>query len=176
MQLTLPEARDFPEWAALRKASADYLQPLEPTWEKDEFSADKFRRRVRTQETERLRDQGYAFFIRSDAGALVGGLTIGPVRRGCAQSALLGTWIGKPFAGRGYALIATHRSLIYAFRNLRLHRIEAVCLTSNEPSIRVLEHLGFTREGVAKAYWCINGRWQDHYLFGIRSDEFRGLM
>jgi ribosomal-protein-alanine N-acetyltransferase len=177
MNLTIPQASDYAEWSSLRKASADYLKPFEPPPGADEYSADRFRRRVKSQDVERARDQAYAFFIRNSAGAMVGGLTLGPVRRACIQSALLGTWIGRPYAGRGYAVRATRRAVNYAFGareagGLRLHRVEACCLTTNDASIRGLEHLGFKREGVAKAYWFIDGRWQDHFLYAVNQDEW----
>jgi [ribosomal protein S5]-alanine N-acetyltransferase len=178
VKFTVPRESDYSEWAALRKASADYLKPFEPTPAADEYSADRFRRRVKSQDAERARDQAYAFFIRNSAGQMVGGLTLGPVRRGCIQSALLGTWIGKPYAGRGYAVRATRQAVNYAFGaradgGLRLHRIEACCLTTNEASIRGLEHLGFKREGVAKSYWFIDGRWQDHFLFSVTQEDWK---
>ena len=60
------------------------------------------------------------------------------------------------------------------FGELNLHRIEAACIPSNAPSIRVLEKCGFTREGLARRYLCINGVWQDHLLFGLLHEDFRG--
>ena len=42
------------------------------------------------------------------------------------------------------------------------------------PSIRVLEKCGFSREGLARRYLCINGIWQDHLLFGLLHEDFRG--
>jgi ribosomal-protein-alanine N-acetyltransferase len=38
----------------------------------------------------------------------------------------------------------------------------------------VLEKSGFSREGLARRYLCINGVWQDHLLFGLLSEDFRG--
>ncbi len=60
------------------------------------------------------------------------------------------------------------------FGELNLHRIEAACIPSNTPSIRVLEKCGFSREGLARRYLCINGVWQDHLLFGLLHEDFRG--
>ena len=62
----------------------------------------------------------------------------------------------------------------FAFSSLRLHRIEAACIPTNAPSIRVLEKCGFSREGLARRYLCINGIWQDHLLFGLLHEDFRG--
>jgi len=46
--------------------------------------------------------------------------------------------------------------------------------TRNLGSVRVLEKCGFTREGLARRYLCINGVWQDHLLFGLLHEDFRG--
>ena len=54
----------------------------------------------------------------------------------------------------------------FAFRQLRLHRVEASCLPHNEPSKALLQKLGFEEEGFAKAYLKINGKWEDHLLWG----------
>ena len=61
--------------------------------------------------------------------------------------------------------------LPFAFGTLRLHRVEAACIPTNVPSIRLLERCGFSREGYARQYLCINGIWQDHLLFARLKDE-----
>jgi ribosomal-protein-alanine N-acetyltransferase len=59
----------------------------------------------------------------------------------------------------------------FAFDGLRLHRVEAACLPSNEASRRLLERTGFVHEGYARQYLKIAGKWQDHLLFAkIDSD------
>jgi ribosomal-protein-alanine N-acetyltransferase len=61
----------------------------------------------------------------------------------------------------------------YAFETLRLRRIEAACVPNNVPSTRLLETVGFRREGYARQYLCINGVWQDHLLFALLRDDVR---
>jgi ribosomal-protein-alanine N-acetyltransferase len=59
----------------------------------------------------------------------------------------------------------------FAFETLKLRRVEAACLPRNLASIRLLEKAGFVREGYAREYLCIDGRWQDHLLYALlRSD------
>jgi ribosomal-protein-alanine N-acetyltransferase len=53
----------------------------------------------------------------------------------------------------------------FSFSSLRLHRLEAACIPTNTPSVRLLEKVGFKREGLARQYLCIDGIWQDHLLF-----------
>jgi ribosomal-protein-alanine N-acetyltransferase len=63
--------------------------------------------------------------------------------------------------------------LDFAFDRLRLHRVEAACLPSNEPSRAVLLRTGFGQEGYARRYLQIDGKWQDHLLFAILREDWR---
>jgi ribosomal-protein-alanine N-acetyltransferase len=62
----------------------------------------------------------------------------------------------------------------FGFNQLGLHRIEAVCLPTNIASKHLLERLGFTLEGYARAYLRIDGAWQDHLMFAMLKEEFTG--
>jgi ribosomal-protein-alanine N-acetyltransferase len=160
------EPRDFAQWISLRERSRAFLAPWEPTWPADDLTKSAFRRRLRRHGEEIDRDEAYPFLIFREAdGVLVGGLTLGQVRRGVAQTVTLGYWMGAPFAGQGYMSRAVRSAATYAFANLRFHRIEAACLPHNAPSIGLLERNGFQREGLARSYLRINGTWQDHLLF-----------
>ncbi len=71
-------------------------------------------------------------------------------------------------------MTAALRALLpFAFGGLGLHRVEAACIPTNVPSTRLLEKCGFVREGLARRYLCINGAWQDHYLYGLVNDDPR---
>ena len=164
--LRAPQMADFEEWVALREASRDFLTPWEPTWPADDLHRGAFRRRLKRYWEDQRSDQAYPFFIfREEDQALVGGLTITNIRRGVAQAGNLGYWMGEAYARRGYMAAAVRALMPFAFTALRLHRIEAACIPSNAASIRLLEKTGFTREGYAREYLCINGLWQDHLLY-----------
>ena len=172
--LRLPEAGDYPAWAALRHASRDFLTPWEPTWPHDDLTRAAFRYRIKRYHRDLREDDSYAFFIiRSRDQRLAGGLTLSNVRRGVAQSASLGYWIGKDFARQGLMTAAVRAVIPFAFDTLKLHRLEAACLPSNAASLALLEHTGFAEEGFARSYLKINGRWQDHVLFAIVADDPR---
>jgi len=99
-------------------------------------------------------------------GILIGGINLNDVRRGVAQKGTLGYWIGQPYAGQGLMTEAAALVCDFAFRDLKLHRVEASCLPHNEPSKRLLQRLGFAEEGYAKSYLRIDNEWQDHLLWG----------
>ena len=80
--------------------------------------------------------------------------------------------MGARHAGQGFMTEALGLMLGFAFGRLRLHRVEAACLPHNGPSRAVLAKNGFREEGYAKEYLCIDGRWQDHVLFGLLHDEW----
>lgn len=170
-----PRAGDWREWAELRAASRDFLTPWEPTWPDDALTRSAFLRRVRRQTEDWERDQGYAFLVfDKDSGVLTGGLGLTNIRRGVAQIATLGYWVGEPFARRGYISDATATLLRFAFGELNLHRIEASCLPENVASAGLLEKVGFIREGYARAYLRIQGVWRDHLLYAAQNDAWRG--
>jgi ribosomal-protein-alanine N-acetyltransferase len=119
-------------------------------------------------------DLGYAFLIfRRTDYALLGGLSISNVRRGVAQAASLGYWIGVTHVGQGHMTDAVKAVLPFAFVTLGLHRLEAACLPHNHASTRVLQKIGFAREGLARRYLKINGVWQDHDLFALLLEDTR---
>src|SRR5262245_18200346 len=159
--LRAPQMADHAEWAALRAASRDFLTPWEPIWPADDLTRAAFRRRIRRYAKDQRGDLAYPFFIfRKGDGILVGGLTLANIRRGCAQAASLGDWMGAPYAGQGYMTAAVRAVLPFAFDSLRLHRVEAACIPVNDASIRLLAKTGFQREGFARQYLCLNGAWQ----------------
>lgn len=169
-----PRPTDWREWAELRSVSRDFLTPWEPTWPADALTRASFVRRVRRQTEDRERDLGYAFLVfDKTTGRLAGGIGLTNVRRGVAQTATLGYWVGRPHARRGYISDAARVLLRFAFRELNLHRIEAACLPENEASAGLLDKVGFTREGRARDYLLIQGVWRDHLLFSFTNDEWR---
>jgi ribosomal-protein-alanine N-acetyltransferase len=164
---------DYAAWAELRAMSRTHLTPWEPAWPRDDLSRSAYRRRLRHYSREAREDLGYAFLIlESGRDSLAGGLTLSNVRRGVTQAATLGYWIGVPHIGRGYMTEAGRAAMHHAFDALRLHRIEAAVQPNNTASIRVLERLGFVREGLARRYLKINGVWQDHALYALLAEDW----
>jgi ribosomal-protein-alanine N-acetyltransferase len=163
---------DFSAWVRLRSESREFLTPWEPIWPEDDLTRAAFRRRLRRQSDEMARDEAFSFLI-FDAGAdtLLGGLTLGGIRRGVAQSGTLGYWMGAPHAGKGHMTRAVAAAVRFGFSTLRLHRIEAACLSENAASQTLLERNGFQREGLARAYLRINGAWRDHLLYALVEPE-----
>jgi [ribosomal protein S5]-alanine N-acetyltransferase len=170
--LRTPGLADYQGWSELRAESRSFLLPWEPTWPADDLTRTAFRRRIRRYQTEIREDRAYPFFIFRQADyALLGGITLSNVTRGMTQTATLGYWMGERHASRGYMTRAVRAIVPFAFGALRLHRLEAACLPHNAASMRLLERVGFGREGLARGLVCINGRWQDHIVFALLADD-----
>ncbi|MCO5144662.1 MAG: GNAT family N-acetyltransferase [Aquamicrobium sp.] len=166
VRLRAPRNSDFSAWSALRRESRGFLEPWEPRWAGDELDRSGWRRRMRRYHEDFEAGIAIAYLIfEKEAGRLVGGITLGNIRYGVAQSAQIGYWTGERHAGRGYMQDAVRTLVVHAFETMRLHRIEAACIPGNVRSIRVLEKAGFEREGLLRSYLRINGVWQDHYIY-----------
>ncbi|OYX14182.1 MAG: GNAT family N-acetyltransferase [Rhizobiales bacterium 32-66-8] len=154
------------------------MAPWEPLWPADDLARGAFRSRLRRYARDMIRDEAYPLLVfRAEDHRMLGGLTLSNVRRGVCQAASLGYWMGAAYAGKGYMRAAVTALLPVAFDALQLRRIEAACMIGNIPSIRLLEGLGFVREGYARQYLCINGEWEDHYLFArLRTDGLPALV
>lgn len=170
--LRYPRIADYKRWALLRGESRAFLTPWEPAWANDELTKGAFRRRIKRYQKEIRQDSAYAFFLfRNEDDTLMGGCTLSNVRRGVTQCCALGYWIGERFARQGYMFDAVRALVPFIFSTLGLHRIEAACLPSNEPSKSLLVKMGFRQEGFARRYLQINGEWSDHVLFALLEDE-----
>lgn len=172
LSLRAPTAADYAAWAVLRLESREFLTPWEPVWNEDDLTRNSFRLRIKRAAREIATDEAYSLFIFDErTETLIGGLTLGLVRRGVAQACTLGYWMGQRHAGKGHMSEAVRGALRFAFSELALHRVEAACLPNNEPSRRLLERVGFQQEGLARAYLRINGSWTDHLLYAALSSD-----
>lgn len=167
-----PVPDDYDAWAALRAASREFLVPWEPAWSEDALSRAAYRRRLKRYALDRRTGTGCTFFIfRAEDDVLLGGIGFGNIRRAAAQSASVGYWIGAPHARQGYMTDALGCAITFAFKRLRLHRIEAACLPQNKPSCVLLLRADFRLEGEARKYLCINGKWQDHQIYALLHED-----
>jgi RimJ/RimL family protein N-acetyltransferase len=74
--------------------------------------------------------------------------------------------------GHGYAAEAVTGVVDHAFGELGLNRLEADIDPRNEASARLLERLGFRREGLLRERWIVAGEVSDSALYGLlRSDR-----
>jgi RimJ/RimL family protein N-acetyltransferase len=64
------------------------------------------------------------------------------------------------------------RMLEFAFEDLDLHRLEADIDNDNHASLRLLQKLGFIREGLFRQRWCVYGEWTDSVMLGLLKTDW----
>jgi ribosomal-protein-alanine N-acetyltransferase len=89
------------------------------------------------------------------------------------RSASLGYCYSEAAWGRGYATEAAGVLLRWAFETLDLNRVQAETDTRNLASARVLEKLGFVREGTLREDCIVNGEVSDSWVYGLIKGEWR---
>ena len=175
LMLRPPVHADFLQWTALRRESAAFLTPWEPTWAADHLTRRAFTSRVHW--AQRVIGNGTGmplFLIRQSDEVLLGAITLDNIRRGPAQDGTIGYWIGERHARQGYMREAIRTLSHHAFEVLDISRLQAACLPENAASRALLESCGFKYEGVAQSYLQINGRWRNHVLYANLRIDRRG--
>ena len=107
-----------------------------------------------------------------ESGPVVGTCNYTNIVRGPFLACHLGYQIARSHEGQGLMAEALRATNGFVFREMKLHRIMANYRPENERSARLLERLGFVREGLAKDYLFIDGAWRDHVLTALVNPEF----
>ena len=108
----------------------------------------------------------------AEGGRIVGTVTLHSWHRD-NRRAEIGYILGAPHWGRALGAEAVDAVIRFAFDAMGLHRIEADTDPGNAASIRMLEGLGFVREGVLAQRWYVADRWHDSALYGLLRPNFR---
>jgi RimJ/RimL family protein N-acetyltransferase len=74
--------------------------------------------------------------------------------------------------GKGYGSEAVRLLVDHLFSAGALERVGATCDVENVPSYRLLDALGFRREGTLRAVLYHHGRWHDVFVYGVRRSEW----
>ena len=89
---------------------------------------------------------------------------------------MLGYAIDGQLQGQGLMREGLAAIIKFAFSSeMHLHRLQANVRPENVRSLRLLEQLGFEREGFARDYLFIDGAWRDHAMFALRNGEYKGI-
>ncbi|TYP86203.1 GNAT family N-acetyltransferase [Blastococcus xanthinilyticus] len=171
--------RDAVAWSELRLAGESWLRPWEPTsavaWRARHTPA-AYRAMRRMMAARARQGTSLPFAVRVD-GRLAGQVTVDNVVRGALRSGYLGYWIDPAVAGRGHASLAVALVCDHAFGPAGLHRLQADIRPENGPSQRLVERLGFQREGLLRRYLDIDGDWRDHLSYALLAEDLpRGAL
>nr|WP_199067836.1 GNAT family N-acetyltransferase [Chromobacterium sp. ASV5] len=102
---------------------------------------------------------------------IIGTASLSNIVRGVFQACHLGYGIDQECQGQGMMREALEALIPFAFRTLKLHRVQANYQPDNARSAALLKRLGFRVEGEAKDYLYLNGAWRDHVLTSLVNND-----
>jgi ribosomal-protein-alanine N-acetyltransferase len=161
------ELNDFQAWVT----SQERAEPARNKFDTSPVPQERrtravFNKSVRRQHRQSRADSVYVWnIVLKKTGELVGHMDINPIMREPYMMANLGYYIINTYRGNGYAKEALRKLISHAFKDLDLHRLEAVIDVDNKASIALAKKSGLHREGIKKHYWFQNGRWEDQLIF-----------
>lgn len=85
----------------------------------------------------------------------------------------IGYCLDEPAWGKGYATEAVGAMLHWAYDTLDLNRVEAELDTRNDASARVLQKLGFEREGLRREDCVVDGEVSDSWIYGLLRRDWK---
>ena len=151
-----------------------HLQPWSPRVPRNYQSVENWRQRLEERELEFKSGQSVHFIGTDEQQShVIGNCSISNIVSGVMQACHMGYSMAERYQGQGYLKCIVQFAVKYAFEELRLHRIMANHMLANKRSEALLQSLGFEREGVAKSYILINGKWEDHVLNSLINPDQR---
>ncbi|MGW0701703.1 GNAT family N-acetyltransferase [Streptomyces sp. NPDC002867] len=105
-----------------------------------------------------------------DQGDLVGMININGIVREPYHRGVLGYAAFLPYAGQGYMSAGVALAVHHAFEGIGLNRVEADIQPGNTASLKLVQRLGFRKEGLSPGFIKIAGVWCDHERWAITAD------
>ena len=100
-------------------------------------------------------------------GEAVGGIGATPREGIGCQTGHFGYWLGETQWGKGIATAAARATVAHVFLETNLARLEAPVIAWNPASMRVLEKVGFVREGVLRRSVFKDGQLTDSVIYAL---------
>jgi RimJ/RimL family protein N-acetyltransferase len=116
-------------------------------------------------------DSSLELLIRSGED-VVGMVNLSDIRRG-RGNAQVGVIVHEDFRGQGYATEALQNILQFVFDHWGLHKVSAEVIDMNRGSVRLVESVGFSREGTFREEVYRDGQYCNLLRYGILRREWR---
>ncbi|EPO0011657.1 GNAT family N-acetyltransferase [Vibrio alginolyticus] len=143
----------------------EHLAPWSPLRTDEFYTLDNWRSLCEASESAFEKGSEVKFVaLDKDTGEIIGVCSFTAIARGVFHACFLGYSIAKKFEGQGYMTEILEASIGYMFDVVGLNRVMATYMPHNAASEKVLFKLGFEKEGIARKYLKIAGKWEDHVL------------
>ena len=114
----------------------------------------------------------FYLFDKNIPNQIIGTISFSDMKRSAFFSCQIGYKIDSDYINQGYGFKMLTNSIRIMVSEFNLHRIGAYILPGNEPSIKLVEKVGFELEGIAKSYVLMNGKWIDHLYYAYVSTAY----
>jgi len=186
--LVVLEPPDSGTLHAYYRENREHLAPWEPHRDPSFYTPEQVRKLVADRYREYRDGTSVHLSVLDDGGKMVAECNFTNIVRGPFQACTLGFSVAAACAGKGIMTGVVRQATETVFAEYGLHRIMANYMPRNaarslrrrsfapaklptrpsgRASARVLEKCGFVREGFAKQYLRIAGRWEDHVLTAL---------
>ncbi len=126
---------------------------------------------IGTHEGIYLKGQAVQFaVVLKDSGELMGNVSLFDISREHSR-AEVGYWIAVDKWGNGFGTEVARASMKYGFETLKLNKITARYVSTNEASGKIMERLGMKREGYFRQHARKNGALVDVVHYGLLASE-----
>ena len=170
VQLRPLKAGDRKAYEEVRHANRDWLSPWDATNPSGMTAKPGFFDVMRGARRQARAGTSLSLAIEFE-GRFVGQATLGNIVWGSLRQGYIGYWIDSRVAGRGVTPTAVAMLTDHALLDMELHRIEINIRPENQASIRVVEKLGYHREGLRPRYLHIAGDWRDHVCYVMTAEQ-----
>jgi [ribosomal protein S5]-alanine N-acetyltransferase len=163
----MPEAQDAERVLGYFERNQKHLERWEPSRPATFYTEPFWVRQLEVNRDEYRSDRGLRMFLaprEHPQGQILGVANLSNIVRGVLQGCNLGYSLDGERQNEGLMTEALGAMVEYAFGPLRLHRVSADYQPENDASARVLEKLGFEKQGYAKRFLFLDGAWRDHVL------------
>lgn len=119
----------------------------------------------------RLQMTRFWVFKKENPERIIGTLSFHNIRYSAYQDCELGYKFHQEVWGKGYARESIEQGIAIMFEEFGLHRIEALVMSGNKRSERLLHSLGFELEGVKRQNVKLHGTWYDHEVYSLLNKD-----
>ncbi len=147
----------------------EHLEPWEAQRDKNFYTANYQRALLEAEYNQMVHKKmlRYYLFLKENPDCIVGSVCANNIRYGAFENCSIGYKIHKQYCKQGYGKESVEKLINILFSQYGMHRIEAMVHPKNQPSIALLESVGFEREGIAREAARLSGSWQDMYRYSL---------
>ncbi|GAA4657498.1 ribosomal protein S5-alanine N-acetyltransferase [Bartonella pachyuromydis] len=171
---TLIGPEDAAKLSSYYLRNENHLRPFEPVRSADYNTLTSWKTRVEVFAHESAQGYAYRYATRLKNGnTIIATVNFTNVVRGVFQACHLGFSVDEKQQGKGLMFEILSALIPHIFDVYQLHRVMANYMPENTRSGNLLERLNFEKEGYARDYLMISGKWRVHILTSRIHDPHR---